>query len=151
MLTAFGQSFKLFVIGLYLRQPFMEERLFTIGEANSLVPDLEGLLREVQQVRRFVLKIRPEIHKAREHIKVNGGSSMGPSYLKALEYIMNRVEKIQQMGVIIKDLEKGLCDFPFMMDGRMVYLCWKLGEAEVGWYHETDTGFSNRKPIDDED
>ena len=128
----------------------MEDRLFTIGEANNLVPDLEDLLREVQQMRRFVLKIRPEIHKAREHIKANGGSSLGPSYLKALEYIMKRVEKIQQMGVIIKDLEKGLCDFPFMLDGRMVYLCWKLGEAEVGWWHETDTGFSNRQPIDEE-
>ena len=129
----------------------MDERTFTIGEANSLVPDLELLLLEVQRMRRFVLKIRDEIQKAREKITENGGSPHGPAYLKALEYIMARVERIQQMGVLVKDLEKGLCDFPFMLDGRMVYLCWKLGEAEVGWWHETDTGFSNRKPIGTDD
>jgi hypothetical protein len=128
----------------------MDERIFTLGEANSLVPDLEALLREVQKMRGFILQIRPEIQKARDHIAGNGGSPQGPAYLKALEYIMKRVERIQQMGVLIKDLEKGLCDFPFMLDGRMVYLCWKLGEAEIGWWHETDTGYGNRKPLDDE-
>jgi len=115
-----------------------------------MVPDLEALLREVQKMRGFILEIRGEIQKAREHLSANGGSPQGPAYLKALEYIMKRVERIQQMGVLIKDLEKGLCDFPFMLDGRMVYLCWKLGEDEIGWWHETDTGFGNRKPLDED-
>ena len=141
ILTGFIQSLKIIL---------MDERIFTLGEANSLVPDLEALLREVQQMRRFVLQIRGEIQKARDNVSANGGSPQGPSYLKALEYIMKRVERIQQMGVMIKDLEKGLCDFPFMLDGRMVYLCWKLGEAEVGWWHETDTGYLNRKPLTEE-
>lgn len=129
---------------------FMDERIFTIGEANNLVPDLETLLREVQQMRNFILRIRGEIQKAREHLAGNGGSPQGPAYLKALEFIMKRVERIQQMGVLIKDLEKGLCDFPFMLDGRMVYLCWKLGEDCIAWWHETDTGYGNRKPLDED-
>ncbi|HEY4485095.1 MAG TPA: DUF2203 domain-containing protein [Nitrospiria bacterium] len=129
----------------------MDERIFTLGEANNLVPDLESQLREVQQIRRLILKIREDIQKAREHLASNGGSPKGPSYLKGLEFIMKRVERIQQMGILIKDLEKGLCDFPFMLDGRMVYLCWKLGEPEIGWWHETDTGYSNRKPLHEYD
>ena len=129
----------------------MDERIFTLGEANSIVPDLEVLLHEVQQMRRFILQIRAEIQKAREKLAANGGSSHGPAYVKALEYIMKRIERIQQMGVVLKDLEKGLCDFPFMLDGRMVYLCWKLGESEVCWWHETDTGYSNRKPLGEDE
>ncbi|HSG04982.1 MAG TPA: DUF2203 domain-containing protein [Nitrospiria bacterium] len=128
----------------------MEERIFTLGEANNLVPELESHMRKIQHARRFVLGIREDIQKAREKLSSNGGSMKGPAYLKALEYIMKRVENIQQKGILIKDLEKGLCDFPFMLDGRVVYLCWRLGEAEVGWWHETDTGFSNRQPLDDD-
>ena len=127
----------------------MDEKIFTVGEANSMVPDLELILREVQQMRQFDMQIRGEIQKARQKTTLNGGSPQGPSYLKALDYIMKRVERIQQMGVLVKDLEKGLCDFPFMLDGRVVYLCWKLGEAEVEWWHETHTGYSARKPLDE--
>jgi len=102
-------------------------------------------------MRAFIMKIRGEIQKAREHLAENGGSLQGPAYLKALEFIMKRVDQIQKMGIVVKDLEKGLCDFPFMLDGRMVYLCWKLGEAEVGWWHETDSGYSSRKPLDEDE
>jgi hypothetical protein len=129
----------------------MDERIFTIGEANSMVPDLEAMLREVQKMRAFIMKIRGEIQKAREHLAENGGSLQGPAYLKALEFIMKRVDQIQKLGIVVKDLEKGLCDFPYMLDGRMVYLCWKLGEAEVGWWHETDSGYANRKPLDEDE
>jgi len=51
------------------------------------------------------------------------------------------------MGIIIKDLDVGLCDFPHMKDGRVVYLCWKLGEDEVSWWHEIESGFSGRRPL----
>jgi hypothetical protein len=129
----------------------MDERIFTIGEANSMVPDLEAMLREIQKTRAFIMKIRGDIQKARERLAENGGSLQGPAYLKALEFIMKRVDQIQKMGIVVKDLEKGLCDFPYMLDGRMVYLCWKLGEAEVGWWHETDSGYANRKPLDEDD
>ncbi len=129
----------------------IEDRMFTVGEANNLVPELESHMREIQHVRRFVVGIRNEIQKARDKLSSNGGSMKGPAYLRALEHIMKRVENIQRKGILVKDLEKGLCDFPFMLDGRVVYLCWRVGEAEVGWWHETDTGFSNRKPLDEDE
>ena len=54
---------------------------------------------------------------------------------------------IQEWGVLVKDLESGLCDFPYLLDGRIVYLCWKLGEEKIEWWHEITTGFSERHAI----
>jgi hypothetical protein len=126
------------------------ERVFTLGEANSLIPELENLLLQIRSARRYLQSIQPEIQKARDQAEPNGGSAQGPVYLKGLEYIIQRLEKIQEMGVLVKDLERGLCDFPFMRDGIMVYLCWKLGEPEIQWWHALDTGFAGRQPLGDE-
>jgi hypothetical protein len=129
----------------------MDGRLFTLGEANSLLPELEVLLTQIQKARRFLYQNRAEIQKAKAKADLGGGSPKGPSYLKSLEFIIKRLETIQGMGVLVKDIERGLCDFPYMRDGEIAYLCWKLGENEVEWWHTTDTGFSGRKPLDDED
>ena len=129
----------------------MDDRIFTIGEANSILPELETLLTQIKEARRFLYKIRSEIKKARDHAEQGGGSAKGPLYIKCLEFITKRLENIQEMGVLVKDLERGLCDFPFIRDGEVVYLCWMLGEPEVGWWHATDTGFSSRRPLENDD
>jgi hypothetical protein len=68
----------------------------------------------------------------------------------ALELISEHLQEIQEMGVLVKDLDIGLCDFPHMMDGRIVYLCWKLGETQVQWWHEVNSGYSGRQPLERE-
>jgi len=73
--------------------------------------------------------------------------SPGPRYVTALENMHENLGNIQEMGVIVKDLELGLCDFPYLLDGRIVYLCWKLGEDKIEWWHEITTGFSERQAI----
>ena len=128
----------------------MEERIFTLSEANRLLPQLEELLTEIKRFRKFLVSIESEIKKASGHAAQSGGSPFGPSYLKTLEGIIKNIEQINDMGVVVKDLDKGLCDFACMMDGRVVYLCWKLGESEIGWWHETSTGFSGRQPLEKE-
>jgi hypothetical protein len=124
-----------------------EERLFSLTEANGLLPQLEGLLLEVQKERKLLAKMEDEVKKAGDHAKQDGGTIYGPRYIRAMEYITKNIEKINEMGVLLKDLEKGLCDFPYLLDGRVVYLCWKLGEQEIQWWHETHTGYSDRKPL----
>ncbi len=89
-----------------------------------------------------------EIKKAGENAMANGGSPCGPRFIQTFERVVKNVEKIQEMGVLVKDMEKGLCDFPCHLDGRIVYLCWKLGESKVEWWHETQDGFKGRKKID---
>jgi hypothetical protein len=128
----------------------MEERIFTLNEATSLLPQLEELLTEIKRHRKFLVSIESEIKKASGHAAQSGGSPFGPSYLKTLERIIKNIEQINDMGVVVKDLDKGLCDFACMMDGRVVYLCWKLGEPEIGWWHETTAGFSGRQPLEKE-
>ena len=124
-----------------------EERIFSIAEANSLLPQLEEMLLEIKRERKLLAKVESEVKKASDQARQDGGTTYGPRYIRAMEHIARNIEKIHEMGVLIKDLEKGLCDFPYLLDGRMVYLCWKLGESEIRWWHETHTGYSDRQPL----
>ena len=124
-----------------------EERIFSIGEANSLLPQIEEMFLEIRKERKLLAKVESEVKSAGDHAKQDGGTVYGPRYIRAMEYITRNIEKIHEMGVLVKDLEKGLCDFPYLLDGQMVYLCWKLGEPEIQWWHETHTGYSDRKPL----
>jgi hypothetical protein len=125
-----------------------EERTFTPAEANQLIPQLEGLLKEIKKNQLCINGMRHEIKKAGDNAMANGGSPCGPRYILTFERIIKSVETIQDMGVVVKDMEQGLCDFPCFFQGRMIYLCWKLGESEVQWWHEINTGFQGRQPIE---
>ena len=71
-------------------------------------------------------------------------------YLQHLVSFSEAVQEVQILGVQIKDFKSGLVDFPYDRDGRIVYLCWRLDEDEIRWWHETDAGFAGRQPITDE-
>jgi hypothetical protein len=64
------------------------------------------------------------------------------------ESLKEAIERIQEYGCVIKDLDIGLVDFPTLFRGQEVYLCWKMGESGIGFWHGTDEGFAGRKPID---
>ena len=123
------------------------ERVFTLAEANSLLPHLEDCLSSIKRSKEVLVQTKPQIKLASANARWGGGSPDGYHYIKALEQVGQQLETIQEMGVLVKDVESGLCDFPYMLDGRIVYLCWKLGESEVCWWHETDSGFSDRQPL----
>jgi hypothetical protein len=122
-------------------------RLFTLAEANHLLPSLAEHLSAIKRGNRVLLLTRDEIKKASQNAPFGGGSSLAAYYLTALEWINARLQKIQDLGVLVKDTELGLCDFPYLYQGRIVYLCWKLGEPEIGWWHETFSGFADRQPL----
>src|SRR5271154_4806368 len=67
---------------------------------------------------------------------------------KAVQEAKDTLAEIDEIGVQVKDLEEGLLDFPCVMDGRTVLLCWKLGEKEIGYWHLPEDGFEGRKPLD---
>src|SRR5439155_26399181 len=89
-------------------------------------------------------EVKPAIAKA----QINGRSFAGPSYIRAIERISDSVDTIQVMGVLVKDLDIGLCDFSYLFDGRVIYLCWKLGEPEIRFWHEVEDGYTGRQSID---
>jgi hypothetical protein len=123
------------------------DRLFSLSEANHLIPHLEQHLTAVKKGKAVLIHTKDEIKKASKNAQFGGGSCMAPHYISALEQINDHLQKIQEMGVLVKDVEMGLCDFPHLHEGRVVYLCWKLGEPEVGRWHEVHSGYASRRPI----
>jgi hypothetical protein len=123
------------------------DRLFTLAEATALLPQLQTFLTKAKNGRTVLLHTKDEITKACAKAEFGGGSVVGPRYITALEELHENLKNIQEMGVIVKDVEIGLCDFPYLLDGRIVYLCWKLGEDHIEWWHEITSGFSGRQAI----
>jgi hypothetical protein len=125
-----------------------EQHTFTLAEAKRLLPQLEEQLLAVKKEKEILIRSHGEVKRASLKAQLNGGSVAGPRYIRALERISDSVESIQEMGVLVKDLDIGLCDFPYLLDGRVVHLCWKLGESEIKYWHEVEDGYAGRKPID---
>jgi len=125
------------------------DRLFTLSEANHLIPQLDARLVSVRQAKAVLARTKEDIKRASAQAQYGGGSAAGPLYISSLQQISTNLQAIHEMGVLVKDLEIGLCDFPHLRDGRVVFLCWKLGEQEIKWWHETSTGYKDRCPLED--
>ncbi|QNI38039.1 DUF2203 domain-containing protein [Edaphobacter albus] len=131
-------------------------RTFTLSEAQTLLPVLEALLRRAQKSGTRAAEIEAELEQLRQKIFLQGGVHVDVATVarrraerdKALQDTKDTLAEIDAIGVQVKDLEKGLLDFPCVMDGQTVLLCWKLGEKEIGYWHSTEEGFAGRKPID---
>jgi len=122
-------------------------KLFSLNEANALIPQLRGLLARVRAERERMLEMKPELEKAQKAHSNDWGTPRGAEYIEILDAFQQVVKEIEGLGVLVKDLDVGLCDFPHKRDGRVVYLCWKLDENEVSWWHDVDAGFAGRQPL----
>jgi hypothetical protein len=125
------------------------ERVFSLFEANQLIPQLQSYLSAVRQDKAVLLRTWEEVRKASARADVGGGAPVGAHYVKSLQGISANLRAIHELGVLVKDIDLGLCDFPHLRNGRVVYLCWKLGEKEILWWHETTTGYKDRCPLED--
>jgi len=124
-------------------------RVFSIAEANDLVPTLAGIFDVIQAERAAIDSLLPDIQLAADRRRENGGSVHGARYMEALERVSEALERVAELGVLVKDVDQGLCDFPFHHKGRLVLLCWQHGETQVAWWHDLDSGFRGRQAIDD--
>jgi hypothetical protein len=129
----------------------MAEKVFTLAEAQGLVPRLRSILEEVAEEWGRIRELHPEIQKARESAPFDGFSKYGVTYVESVSHLMSLINQIKEMGILLKDVDKGLCDFPYMRKGRIVYLCWQLGEESIGYWHDIETGFGGREPLDETD
>ena len=121
-------------------------QLFSIEEANALLPELRRYWRTIDRARAAMQRLAPEAKLASEHTG-GGGTVYGAQYAHALTDFMGGLQEIISLGIEIKDLERGLCDFPHLREGRVVYLCWLKGEERVEWWHDVDAGFAGRQPL----
>lgn len=129
----------------------MEERIFTLAEARSCLPRLRTLLAEISAEWSHIRELNPDVQKAREKASVDGFSKSGVEYVESVSHLMFLIHQIKDMGVVLKDADKGLCDFPYMRQGRVVYLCWQSNEDEIAFWHDIDSGFAGREPLDETD
>jgi hypothetical protein len=135
----------------------MADRTFTLDEAHTLLPVLESLLRNALSGKKFVEQVEGELQALQHRIFLAGGTFVDivplarrkAERVKAEQRAKDALAEIDSIGVQVKDLEVGLLDFPCQVDGRIVLLCWKLGEKSISHWHGTDEGFSARKPIDE--
>jgi hypothetical protein len=121
-------------------------KLFSVEEANALLPEIKRLWRKIDGARATMHRLAPEAKRASEQTG-GGGSHYGLQYVHALTSLMEGAQEIMSTGVEIKDFEKGLCDFPHLRDGRVVLLCWMKGEDRIEWWHDVDAGFAGRQPL----
>ena len=125
-----------------------DKRYFTVEEANHLIPHIQGLIERLRHGQQQLRSYRPTAEAAAQKASGNGGGSDAGAYLTDYSRTTVRsLSQLQALGVLVKDLEQGLIDFPHWRDGREVYLCWKYGEERIDHWHETDAGFSGRQPL----
>jgi hypothetical protein len=124
-------------------------KLFTIPEANALIPSVRNILAKIQRAHKDVAHYRNEAKKAAEAAEQGGGGLVdGGLYAKLLTKLTGMMTELEGMGVQLKDYERGLVDFPSLREGRVVLLCWQLGEGDqLEWWHDVDSGFAGRTPL----
>jgi hypothetical protein len=135
----------------------MSERTFTLDEAQSLLSVLESLLRTSIDGKKLIESVDTELQETAHRVFLNGGMFLNIVQLaqrkaereKSIQRVRDAMAEIDAIGVQVKDLDIGLLDFPCKVDGKIVLLCWKLGEEGITHWHGTDEGFASRKPIDE--
>lgn len=129
----------------------MRERYFTLEEATALLPRLTELLTALRE-RQRALQARGQTEQARARTNGHVGDQEARARRQAeieaeVAALQAGVAEIAELGVEVKDIEMGLVDFRARREGRVVYLCWRLGEPAIEWWHELDTGFAGRQPL----
>jgi len=120
------------------------ERTYSVDEANAMLSELEEILPAIREARQVVLRAGERI---KEMVASDGGGHEGTEYWNAIRTLRGHVEHLAELGILLRDPETGLVDFPGELDGRRVYLCWRLGETRVGHWHDLESGFAGRRPL----
>ncbi len=132
----------------------MEERYFTVEEANEALAEVRPLTEELVSHRRALVELQERQAALTTRISGNGGN-VEPSELQEVQERLDEevagiarcVARIHELGAQVKDLDEGLVDFPALRGGEEVLLCWRLGEDEIEFWHGLDEGFSGRRPL----
>jgi hypothetical protein len=132
-------------------------KTFSLDEAQSLLPILESLLRRAIDAKESAGTIEAELQMLSQNIFLSGGmlvdvASVARKRLAqraAVQQAQDAVQEIDSIGVQVKDLDKGLLDFPCQLGEQTVLLCWQLGESKIKFWHTLESGFQGRQPLDE--
>jgi hypothetical protein len=122
-------------------------RHFSRAEANALLPSLKPLLRQLRDAKDELTD--SDAHEAlAEAAPGNGGGREGHQVGVAFLEVRRLLDALAESGIVLRDIDRGLVDFPAMVEGREAYLCWELGEDEVAHWHDLSSGYRSREPLD---
>jgi hypothetical protein len=125
----------------------IHDRHFTVEEANAVIERVGPMLEALRDAKTELLD-----DEAREALGEaapgDGGGDPGRQVGEAFLEVRRILVELTEAGIVVRDVDRGLIDFPSLRDGREVYLCWQLGEERVGWWHDLESGFGGRQPLD---
>ncbi len=137
-------------------------RFFGLDEAAETLPELRGILARLRDQRAELIRLRDEVLERQEAVEAGGEAGGGPPSrpedLAELRRVRLRMQgvidqmqagvaRIDELGITLREIETGLVDFPALVSGRQVWLCWRLGEDGIDWWHELTTGVAGRRPL----
>jgi hypothetical protein len=133
-------------------------RFFTLQQAEQLLPEVESAIRDAISLKSEYQQAEAEWQDFARRVTMLGGVLVDHSKVRAQKerresaalHLQEVLERIHEFGCVVKDLDIGLIDFPTQFHGEEVYLCWKLGESGIQFWHGVHEGFRGRKPIDQE-
>jgi hypothetical protein len=136
----------------------MSDRYFDRDEAEELLPMIATALLVAREQKQEMDRLDRDLSQAAAKIMMLGGwlpphRELAEKRLlreQAKEKIAQAINEIHETGCVVKDLDEGLVDFPTLRDGEEAYLCWKLGEEHIGYWHGLTEGFAGRKPLEDD-
>jgi hypothetical protein len=136
-------------------------QFFGLDEAAETLPELRGILTRLRDQRGELIRLRDEVLERQEAVEAGGESGGAASRSRdvaelrrmrlrmqgVIDQMQAGVARIDELGVTLRDIETGLVDFPALVSGRQVWLCWQLGEDAIDWWHELTTGVAGRRPL----
>ncbi len=137
-------------------------RFFDLDEANAAIPEVRTILESLRDQRAELIRLRDEVlaHGAADEAR---GEARGDAPAEArtdadvrvlrlrMQGVIDRMQagvvRIDEIGITLREIETGLIDFPALASGRQIWLCWRLGEGDVEWWHELSDGFPGRRAL----
>lgn len=123
------------------------EKHFSIEEARSWIPELRRRFAEVRQLYAELETLRGDYEEVQKLIRMNGHAPKETNFEARLVALRDVVQEIMSAGIEIKDVGRGLVDFPHIRDGEEVFLCWELADPDLAYWHRIEDGYPGRQPI----
>lgn len=117
---------------------------YSVAQANAMLPELRERIRRIREARGLMIERAERIS---ERVGSDGGGIADSGWFELTAGLKRDLEELGAMGLILRDPDQGLVDFPAVIEGEDAYLCWRSEEPEVGFWHPPDTGFSGRRAL----
>jgi hypothetical protein len=132
-------------------------RTFTVEEANALLPQIKPLIEQLQGLQRSIVKTNQQLDEATAKLSQGNGypvrsikdkiSELTKHQLQLIDAFQSALDQLEELGCLLKDLNIGLIDFYGLRGGELIFLCWKIGEDRIRYWHTLDSGYAGRQHL----